>query len=57
MEPEISIGSLHPYYTYLCRVATHTIGVGPYTNSTVVQTDEAGAVFLDSALYALTKKA
>ena len=42
VEPEISVGSLHPYYNYKCQVAAYTVDVGPYTNITMVQTHEAG---------------
>ena len=42
IEPEISVGSLHPYYNYECDVAGFTVGLGPYSNSTVIQTNEAG---------------
>jgi hypothetical protein len=41
IEPEISIGSLHPYYNYECRVAAFTVGLGPNSNSTLIQTNEA----------------
>ena len=42
VEPEISIGSLHPYYIYECKVAAFTVALGPYSNTTSVQTNEAG---------------
>ena len=42
VEPEISIGSLHPYYNYQCHVAASTIGFGLYTDYIVIQTEEAG---------------
>ena len=42
VEPEITVGSLHPYYNYDCKVAAYTVGLGPYTNITLVQTHEAG---------------
>ena len=42
VEGEIAVGSLHPYYNYWCRVSAYTIGLGPYTNQIVVQTQEAG---------------
>lgn len=37
----INIGPLHPYYTYRCRVAAFTIGVGPYTPFFYVNSGEA----------------
>ena len=39
---EITVGSLHPYYTYQCRVAAFTVGLGPFTDALHVQTEEAG---------------
>ena len=36
------IGSLHPYYHYECQVAAHTIGLGPYSESIGLLTDEDG---------------
>ena len=38
----ISLSSLHPAYTYQCRVAAHTVALGPFTGSFVVTTDEDG---------------
>lgn len=42
VEPEISVGSLHPYYNYQCQVAAFTVGLGSYSNTTLVQTNEEG---------------
>lgn len=40
---EISIGSLHPHYNYICIVAAYTtIGIGPFSAAVSVQTNEAG---------------
>ena len=36
------IGSLHPYYHYECKVAAYTIGLGPYSESISLLTDEEG---------------
>jgi receptor-type tyrosine-protein phosphatase Q len=41
VEPEISVGSLHPYYNYKCQVAAYTVGLGPYSNTSLVQANEA----------------
>ena len=38
------IGSLHPYYHYECKVAAYTIGLGPYSESISLLTDEEGIV-------------
>ena len=40
------IGSLHPYYHYECRVAAHTIGLGPYSQSINLLTNEDGWLML-----------
>ena len=59
IEPEISVGSLHPYYNYECSVAAYTVGLGPYSNTTIIQTAEAGiyipfiAVSMYIIIYAL----
>jgi len=45
VEGEITVGSLHPYYNYWCHVSAYTIGLGPYTNQILVQTQEAGNLF------------
>ena len=36
------VGSLHPYYRYECQVAAHTIALGPYSLSIILQTYEEG---------------
>ena len=41
----INIGPLHPYYTYRCRVAAFTIGVGPFTTFFLVNSGEACKLF------------
>ena len=38
----VTVGNLHPFYTYNCRIAAETIGVGPYTTPITVQLDEDG---------------
>ena len=39
---ELSIGNLHPFYTYHFTVAAVTISQGPFTNVYVLQTLEDG---------------
>ena len=53
VEGEITVGSLHPYYNYWCRVSAYTIGLGPYTNQILVQTQEAGMCMVLSTLFYL----
>ena len=38
------IGSLHPYYHYECKVAAYTTGLGPYSDSISLLTDEEGII-------------
>ena len=39
---QVTLQSLHPYYTYTCRVAAVTTGPGPYTRNITVQLLEDG---------------
>ena len=39
---DITVGNLHPFYSYTCRVAAETIQVGPYSPPITVQLDEDG---------------
>ena len=41
-QTQITIGNLHPFYSYLCSVTAITVEEGPYTDSANVTTDEAG---------------
>ena len=42
-ENSTEIGSLRPFTTYTCVVAAQTsAGVGPYSTTVMIQTDEAG---------------
>lgn len=41
VQRHVNIGPLHPYYTYRCRVAGFTVGVGPYTALFYVNSGEA----------------
>ncbi len=36
------INDLHPYYTYECKVAAATVGLGPYSNAVTIQLNEEG---------------
>ena len=36
----IRLGSLHPYFTYQCEVAAHTIGRGPFSDPFQLKTLE-----------------
>ena len=40
----ILVGSLHPFYTYVCSVAASTIDVGLYSPPLTITTLEAGMV-------------
>ena len=42
VDQSINVGSLHPFYHYEGTVAAYTIGTGPYTETVIVQTEEAG---------------
>lgn len=39
---DITISTLHPFYTYLCRVSAFTVGYGPYTENFLFTTLEDG---------------
>lgn len=40
----LSVSSLHPYYTYQCRVAAfNSVGLGPFSNVVSRKTAQAGA--------------
>ena len=39
---EITVESLHPYYTYQCKIAVHTIDLGPFSNAITIQLLEEG---------------
>lgn len=39
---QITIGNLHPFYSYLWSVTAVTVEEGPYTNAVNVTTDESG---------------
>ena len=38
----LSLQSLHPSYTYRCRIAAYTVGLGPYSPPIDIVTDEEG---------------
>ena len=37
---DIRLGSLHPYFTYQCEVAAHTVGRGPFSDAFQLKTLE-----------------
>lgn len=39
---EVTVENLHPYYTYQCKIAAHTIDLGPFSNTIMVQLLEEG---------------
>ena len=39
---ELTLGPLHPFYTYHCTIVAHTVEPGPFTEVITIQTDEAG---------------
>ena len=48
---QVTIQSLHPYYTYTCRVAAVTTGSGPYTGNLTIQLPEDGKTTNSRLLY------
>ena len=42
---QVTLQSLHPFYTYICRVAAVTTGPGPYTGNFTIQLPEDGKIF------------
>ena len=45
---QVTVQSLHPYYTYTCRVAAVTTGPGPYIGNLTIQSPEDGKPKPDS---------
>ena len=43
---ELTLEGLHPFYSYSCRIAAETIGVGPFSNPVTVQLNEDGKGYL-----------
>ena len=41
---QVTLQSLHPYYTYSCRVTAVTTGSGPYTGNLTIQLPEDGKI-------------
>lgn len=41
-ERELTVGSLHPHYTYHCTITAITVQQGPYTALYDIQTEEDG---------------
>ena len=42
----VKLQSLHPHYTYVCRVAAETVDTGPYTRNITVQLPEDGEILI-----------
>ena len=41
-ETRLLVSSLHPYFNYECSVAAATVGLGPFSNPTIVRTLQDG---------------
>ena len=41
-DTEITVSSLHPYYSYECRIAAVTVSTGPFSTALTVITKQAG---------------
>ena len=41
VDTHINVGPVHPYFVYECRVATFTVGLGPFTAVFYVTSGEA----------------
>ena len=39
---DLRVGSLHPYFTYQCQVAAHTVERGPFSDPLQLETLETG---------------
>ena len=39
---DLRLGSLHPYFTYQCEVAAHTVARGPFSDPFQLETLETG---------------
>lgn len=39
---QLTVSSLHPFYTYHCRVSAFTVEYGPYTEGFQITTPEDG---------------
>ena len=39
---QATIGDLHPHYSYKCSVSAYTIAVGPFSDPSTIQLEEAG---------------
>ena len=40
LRDDLRLGSLHPYFTYQCKVAAHTVGRGPFSDPFQLKTLE-----------------
>ena len=52
IDPDITIGSLHPYYLYDFKVTAYTIDRGPYSDIVTVLTDESVPIAPPQEVYA-----
>jgi len=43
---QVTLQSLHPHYTYVCRIAAETVDIGPYTRNITVQLPEDGQILI-----------
>ena len=46
VNPQIIMGSLHPYYNYSCVVAAYTVALGPFSQSFFALTGEEGNIII-----------
>ena len=51
---QVTLQSLHPFYTYTCHVAAVTTGPGPYTGNITIQLPEDGKISLHNVSLYLT---
>ena len=41
-DTEVIVSSLHPYYSYECRIAAVTVSMGPFSTALTIITKQAG---------------
>ena len=41
-DTEITVSSLHPYYSYECRIAAVTVSTGPFSTALTIITKQGG---------------
>lgn len=47
---ELTLDNLHPFYSYSCRIAAETVGLGPFSIPITVQLNEDGESSISSAV-------